>query len=321
MCESGACVLGRCAPVAVADTESATFEIDAAYVYFQSGGGLCSRGKATVTGAPSCPGGANFQANIKMVAAPTRLFVYGSTTTQYAFDLPSLATRGYVSGATVMQTVASDADSLYSYTSTGKVLACLGPTGCSGEGTTLLTGYTSLGGIALDGHDLYLADVASGEIVRADVRGTPVTPVSFVTGQGSPGRPACDDTHVYWPLLSGAILRRAKSGGATELLASDVAGPVLVVVSGDFVYWTNPAAGSVNRVRKTGGSVLPLALARTSPTDLHVDGTHVYWSDQSIDSHLAHGSVARITVIPASPTSWVTPKPYFLGNSQALLLG
>jgi hypothetical protein len=102
------------------------------------------------------------------------------------------------------------------------------------------------------------------------------------------GRPAVDDTHVYWPEGNdsvGRIMKVPKRGGPTVALATGVVHPWAVAVSGGYVYWvtnrdTPPSFGGVFKVSIDGGEVLPIVPSGEALAgDVLVDGSQVYWDD------------------------------------------
>ncbi len=104
---------------------------------------------------------------------------------------------------------------------------------------------------------------------------------------------AVDSTHVYWTTnvvifgnWRGDVRRRAKAGGADEVIATTEAGPLSLALDSSHVYWSNysggaMAEGQVKRRAKVGGATEDVASLQDGPIGLAIDATHIYWANSS----------------------------------------
>lgn len=112
---------------------------------------------------------------------------------------------------------------------------------------TVCSGNWDVRDILVDDNRVYFNDFTTGTVLSVPKAGGTT---SVVAAPGSIGNQmAMDDTHVYY-LGGGDVYRVAKSGGATELIASG-ATQYALAVDDDYVYWDSPME-SVKRVRKPG---------------------------------------------------------------------
>ena len=102
----------------------------------------------------------------------------------------------------------------------------------------------------------------------------------IATEQRSPWGIAVDETHIYWTNFNGyQIMRRRKSGGDIEIIASDQRGPRSVVLDDTHVYWTNTYNDQVVRRRKSGGDIEIIATEQDGARHITLDDTHIYWTN------------------------------------------
>jgi hypothetical protein len=146
------------------------------------------------------------------------------------------------------------------------------------------TGDLDTRGLASDGTHVYWSNDRAG-LSRVPVGGGAVEPIAadqVPSGGFSPGSDvALDATHVYWAFRdSGTVWRRAKAGGATELLITGQDGINRLALTATEVLWTNDLLDNVMRMPKAGGAPVAIATGQTGAYDLAVDATHVYWADQ-----------------------------------------
>lgn len=133
--------------------------------------------------------------------------------------------------------------------------------------------------LVVDDRHVYVASYMGG-IHRISLRGGNAEP--FEADVNIMGL-AVDDTHAYWTSLSGdrSVKRRAKAGGAVEILASSPLDPQSIVVDDHAVYWTTVNGRDVMRWHKRSRS--NTAFARGSG-GLALDRGHVYWT-RGFDEH------------------------------------
>jgi hypothetical protein len=166
---------------------------------------------------------------------------------------------------------------------TGTLGTCTG--GASGGGVvTLASGQDKPDSIAVDGANVYWANVADGysgthgAIMKVPIGGG--TPVALASGQSDPSDLATDGVNVYWTNQSAnTIMSVSVSGGTPTTLASDQAGPAGIAVRDDFVYWCSQYGG-IRKVGVNGGTPSVVA-ASNCGYHIAVGGGFVYWVNSS----------------------------------------
>jgi hypothetical protein len=122
---------------------------------------------------------------------------------------------------------------------------------------------------------------SEGRIVRRLKTGT--TNESIILGLDDPIGIGVDSEFVYWTDVGrGGIYKRAKNDNKAPIveLANGQKRPWMLVLGGDFVYWTNRDGRSVMRVRKDGsGQAEMLAEALYDVFGIAVDDTAVFFRD------------------------------------------
>lgn len=100
---------------------------------------------------------------------------------------------------------------------------------------------------------------------------------TVIDHQASDGLVALDGPHVYWTSFWDDVIKRApRAGGPAEIFASS-SRPVGLGFDGTYAYWTN---GMVWRRAKTGGAaeVVPVPPPYAASGGVVADATHLYWT-------------------------------------------
>jgi hypothetical protein len=175
----------------------------------------------------------------------------------------------------------------------------------SGSGNFTNQQEAGAAGVATDATNAYWATYTTGNI-RTRVLGPPnaAPSTTLATNQAHADGVAVDAASIYWTtnLVSGAVLKMPKVGGAPVPLATAQANPHSIAVDAGYVYWTNqgdgtPNTGSVNRVPLSGGTVTTYADHQPSPYAIAIDTQYVYWTDD------VSGSVMRAPLQGGAPIS------------------
>lgn len=114
-------------------------------------------------------------------------------------------------------------------------------------------------------------------------------PVTLATGQATPTLITADDTSLYFTSFvyanAGAVLKLAKSGGPTTVLASGQTLPRAIAIDASDVYWANTgteapnaADGAIMKVPLGGGTPTVVASGQASPALIALDASNVYWT-------------------------------------------
>jgi hypothetical protein len=163
--------------------------------------------------------------------------------------------------------------------------------------------------LAVDANDLYCTDWNLYAVARVAKTGGAWT--TLVSNENSPSAIVVAGATLVWgnsgvDVIDGAIRRMAIDATAVpSTLASALRWPTGLVLSGDYVYWTNngdgdPASltGSVMRVLVTG-SAEPETLASglPCPVGIAVDDSGVYWTDACANT-LSRVRLGETTVEP-----------------------
>lgn len=92
-----------------------------------------------------------------------------------------------------------------------------------------------------------------------------------------------DETWVYWLDAWSHLARVRKGGGKVESLGDTEAAPHLLVLSGNYLYFTNVPQRRIERMPSSGGAIEPVTPASTDEwrdvQQLVVDGPRITWID------------------------------------------
>jgi hypothetical protein len=159
-------------------------------------------------------------------------------------------------------------------------------------------------GIAVDAQAIYVIDVMGG-VSRLDRATHALTTLAAAErGYVYPGGLVADDAYLYWTTLGlgdadGQLLRMAKTGGPTEVLAAGRRRPHQLAIDATRLFWVDegasaglPGDGAVASVPKAGGAVTELATAQPGAIALTLHGDDVYWANRPSGS--LNGTVQRV---------------------------
>lgn len=176
-----------------------------------------------------------------------------------------------------------------------------------GAATTIVGGQPWARELVMDSTGLYWIEGPSpGRVRRVANDGTGVADIAI--NQPNLAAVAVDATHVYWAsggtapnFVDARVFRRAKVGGATETIATNLSYPLDMLVSGGEVYLSERGtftAGVYNRDARilafdvAGGPPRVLATSQDWPHGITADATHVFWVNRNFG--LATGQVERV---------------------------
>jgi sugar lactone lactonase YvrE len=93
-------------------------------------------------------------------------------------------------------------------------------------------------GIAVEGTNVYWADISRGWILEADLALDVGSVMTLASGQNEPGEIAVDGASVYWTTFGdGAVVKVSLGGGTPTTLATGQTYPEYVAVDATHVYW------------------------------------------------------------------------------------
>jgi len=152
-----------------------------------------------------------------------------------------------------------------------------------GATTTIATGLTTPGGLAIREGSIYLTD-PDGDLMTVPVGGGAVTTLVHGPGlppheevEGFPPALAVDDSNVYFSQSYAAnpiVAQVPRVGGAMTVLAHDSAGGI--AVDAKYVYWSDDS--SVSRVPIGGGPICVIASNQSQIVGPALDESSVYWA-------------------------------------------
>jgi hypothetical protein len=132
-------------------------------------------------------------------------------------------------------------------------------------------------GLAVDGGNLYFADdlTAAIRVLPADGSAPPTT---FAAGQDVPLYLTIAAGKVYWTKGDGTLMMQPIGGSAASVVASGLATPLGVGVSGSSVYVAEASTGSLLQIPIAGGSQVTLSTTSTANfvEGLATDGQYVW---------------------------------------------
>ena len=176
-----------------------------------------------------------------------------------------------------------------------------------GSSTILVMGSApdmgEVGDIALDDTNVYWGGFSDVWTMPRG-GGQPVMVCQFLDGS-SPSSIVVDETTVYMNNNVGTLLAVPKTGGTPVTLANQVSqtsSTGRLAVDSNYVYWTDPFAGTVERVAKTGGSVTTIASGQNSPLGIAVSGGNVYWTTAYWTTYM-DGSIVKVAASGGVPTT------------------
>lgn len=145
------------------------------------------------------------------------------------------------------------------------------------------TGAAQPSGVAVSATHIYWSEDGNGRVSRAKLDGTDIEP-DLVTGLTSPHGLAIDDENLYIADTSnGRILQAPLDGGTVTELVAGIAGPQMVAVNSDHVFWTNMGTSTVGRARLDGMGPANENFIVPSPAGwtygISADDTYVYWTN------------------------------------------
>jgi hypothetical protein len=131
-------------------------------------------------------------------------------------------------------------------------------------------------------------------------------PVLDMSGpQPSPRGMDVDDSYVYFDTEdtdAGTFQRALLDGGGATVLATQQGSPKDLVVTPQWVFWSNFADGTIMRYQIASGTIAPFVKQLPGPFGLGWDGTFLYWTCRANGAADA-GSIGRIAVDGSQKTT------------------
>ena len=143
---------------------------------------------------------------------------------------------------------------------------------------------------AIDTTHLYWANKGSTthQIIRLPLAGGDAEVVNDYMTLYLVGNIAIDETDVYFAGTIGAsIYKIPKSGGAHEMVVTDLRGVGSMAVDVTHIYWVDrgpevESIGAIMKAPKEGGTPVVLADGLNRATALVLDESHVYWTNGGV---------------------------------------
>jgi hypothetical protein len=166
----------------------------------------------------------------------------------------------------------------------GSGQACLQGACVTPPNTSLVTGLTSAGDVAVDDSRIYWTDSGQGTVGAAD-KNTGAT-TSLATGQADPVRIVSDGVYAYWSNNQGGAIMRARGDGTgTPQVVATANSPWGVAVAGDSVYWADQGTHSFCSAPKDGsGSATCTSAVNLGPDEVASDGIYVFGTNVALSS-------------------------------------
>ncbi len=192
------------------------------------------------------------------------------------------------------------------------VLSCPATTGCyvaacnvSGGPTILAQNQTKLGGIAVDGKNLYWADTGASVIRWCSQPICAGGPKTFASGLKEPFDVVSDGAHVYFTDRIAGTISSCPVGGCGSgptVLATGIDDPLLIAVDAQNVYVTAyaksaPGSGALVScdLPACANGLVTLAKNLNGPYGVATDATYVYWSEEgSKGAASTDGTVSKL---------------------------
>lgn len=145
----------------------------------------------------------------------------------------------------------------------------------------LATGQGTVGGVALDGDDVYFTSLSGNLVARVSKDGGAVVGYASSPAVKDARRIAVDATHVYWTsseLLAGAVSRcpLAGCGAGPEVLATPEE-PTGLALDQKGVTWADRNGQRIARWTLPAGPTTVLSVPTVLPVTVAVEGDDVFW--------------------------------------------
>lgn len=168
-----------------------------------------------------------------------------------------------------------------------------------GSPTSLATGQSGpQGGVLYDGILYWPNHVASGSVMAVSISAGGAAPL--YPNLDRPQWVAADKDNIYWAELEAGFIRKAAraGGGASSIVASGEANPVLLTLTPQYLFWANDT--SMMRAPLSGGAGVAYEAAEGRPGDLKTDGKSMFWpTAQGIKMAGFNGGQPQIVVTKA----------------------
>ena len=111
--------------------------------------------------------------------------------------------------------------------------------------------------------------------------------------------------------VAGTVMKWSLNGGATQLLASGQANPVMTAVDATNVYWGNGGTatnnyedGAIMKAALAGGAPITLASGQSSLEAIAIDANNVYWASAGASANnYSDGTIMKVPVTGGTPVT------------------